>query len=74
MERWKLAFGSDGSPRIAHDALPVEEGEPLAIELSTFLAAVRTRTGPDVDGRAGRRALDLAFRVLESIAASPGRK
>ena len=73
VERWHLAYGPDGAPKISHDALPVEDGEPLAIELSAFLEAVRTRTGPDMDGRAGRRALDLAFRVLDSIAASPGR-
>lgn len=73
VERWRLAYGAEGEPRIAHDVLPVEEGEPLAVELSAFLDAVRTRSVPEVDGRTGRRALDLAFRVLEQIAAHPGR-
>jgi predicted dehydrogenase len=73
VQRWHLAYGADRAARIDHDVLPVEEGEPLAIELTAFLEAVRTRTAPDMDGRAGRRALDLAFRVLESIASSPGR-
>lgn len=72
VERWRLGYGPEGAPRIAHDALPVEDGEPLAIELSAFLDAVRTRSGTDIDASAGRRALELAFRVLEQIAAHPG--
>lgn len=73
VERWRLTYGVEREPRIAHDVLPVEEGEPLAVELSAFLDAVRTRSAPEVDGRTGRRALHLAFRVLEQIAATPGR-
>jgi predicted dehydrogenase len=73
VERWKLAFGADGQPGIAHDHLPVEDGEPLAIELDAFLDAVISRTPPAVDGLQGRRALELAFRVRDAIAANPGR-
>ncbi len=71
VERYRLVFGDGGEPKIEHDALPVEEGEPLGHELTAFVEAVRSRTTPPVDGRQGRRALELAYRVREAIAASP---
>jgi predicted dehydrogenase len=49
---------------------PVSAGEPeepLHAELSAFLHCVRDRTAPLVDGPAGRRALDLAARVMAGI-------
>ena len=45
------------------------EGEPLALELAAFLACVRTRAVPPVDGAHGRRALDLAHRVRDAARA-----
>ena len=41
--------------------------EPLAAELRAFVGAVRLRTAPLVDARAGRRALELADRVMAGI-------
>jgi len=70
VERFRLVIGSDKKPAIQHELLPVEDGEPLALELSAFVHAVRTRTPPPIDGLAGRRALELAFRVREAIASS----
>ena len=70
VERFHLVIGPDRKPSIRHDLLPVDEGEPLALELEAFLNAVRTRTPPPVDGLAGRRALELAFRVRDAIAAA----
>jgi predicted dehydrogenase len=49
--------------------LPVEPGEPLRLELESFLAAVRNRTTPLVDGYAGRKALALALEINAAIAA-----
>jgi predicted dehydrogenase len=40
-------------------------GEPLALELADFLAAVRTRTPPRVSGTQGLRALQLAIHVRD---------
>jgi predicted dehydrogenase len=71
VERHRLVFGGAGEPEIRHDHLPVDEGEPLGHELEAFVAAVRQRSVPPVDGEQGRRALDLAYRVREAIAASP---
>jgi predicted dehydrogenase len=41
--------------------------EPLRAELLSFLECVRTRQAPRVDGHAGRRALQLAGRVMDGI-------
>ncbi|HKQ60000.1 MAG TPA: Gfo/Idh/MocA family oxidoreductase [Candidatus Polarisedimenticolaceae bacterium] len=70
VERYRLSRGADGAPRIEREQLPVAEGEPLALELDAFLQAVRDRTAPPVDGRQGRRALELAHRVRDAIASS----
>ena len=42
--------------------------EPLKRELADFIAAVTERRPPLVDGAAGRRALDLATRIVEKMA------
>jgi predicted dehydrogenase len=70
VERFRLVIGSDRKPAIQHELLPVDDGEPLALELSAFVRAVRTRTPPPIDGLAGRRALELACRVRDAIAVS----
>jgi len=71
VERHRLVFDTEGRPQIRHDRLPVDDGEPLALELEAFLDAVARREPPSVDGMQGQRALELAFRVRESIA-GPG--
>jgi predicted dehydrogenase len=43
-------------------------GEPLALELTEFIAAIDEGRAPLVDGRAGRSALDLVERVHAAIA------
>jgi len=70
VERFRLVVGSDKKPAIQHELLPVDDGEPLALELSAFVQAVSTRHAPPIDGLAGRRALELAIRVREAIASS----
>ena len=49
--------------------VPVEQGEPLRLEIESFLHAVRTRTTPLVSGEDGRAALALALEVNQAIAA-----
>jgi predicted dehydrogenase len=71
VERYRLVIGGSGAPAIEHDRLPVEAGEPLALELAAFLDAVRRRGPSAVDGRQGRRALELAHQVRDAIARSP---
>ena len=54
-------------PKFDFEKLPVQPEEPLRAELRAFLGAVRMREAPRVDGAAGRRALELADRVVASI-------
>ncbi len=54
-------------PEFGFEKLPAPEMEPLRAELEAFTEAVRTRVAPKTDGEAGRAALALASRVMESI-------
>jgi predicted dehydrogenase len=54
-------------PQINFENLPTTPEEPLRAELRAFLESVRTRQAPVVDGAAGRRALELADRVMAGI-------
>jgi len=54
-------------PKFDFTTLAAEREEPLRAELRAFLDAVRTRRTPLVDGPAGRRALELADRVMAGI-------
>jgi predicted dehydrogenase len=59
--------GEGAQPAIDFEKVPAQPEEPLKAELRAFLSAVRNRTTPLVDGQAGRRALELAERVMEGI-------
>jgi len=60
-------------PQFAFEKLAAEPVEPLRAELAAFLDAVGTRKEPLVDGAAGRRALELADRVMAGILTHRGR-
>jgi len=49
--------------------ISVEQGEPLRLEIASFLGAVRTRATPVVSGEDGRAALALALEINRAIAA-----
>jgi predicted dehydrogenase len=61
------AASAGSHPRFQFEKLPTEPEEPLRAELRAFLEAVRTRRPAPVDGPAGRRALELADRVMHGI-------
>jgi predicted dehydrogenase len=73
VERYQVVHGPDRASRIRHDQLPVEPVEPLRAELDSFVASVRDRSAPPVDGLQGRRAMELAFTVREAIERCPTR-
>jgi predicted dehydrogenase len=54
-------------PGINFENVPTVAEEPLKAELRAFLDCVRMRRTPVVDGAAGRRALQLADRVMAGI-------
>jgi predicted dehydrogenase len=47
----------------------VQPGEPLRLEIESFLESVRTRNVPRVSGEDGRAALSLALDINAAIAA-----
>jgi predicted dehydrogenase len=49
--------------------IPVEQGEPLRLEIVSFLNSVRNRTTPVVSGEDGRSALAVALEINRAIAA-----
>jgi predicted dehydrogenase len=73
----------DGAPPAESPAGPVpglslrrigfEEGDALWNELTAFVAAVRERRVPEVNGRTGRRALTIALNIMEQIRLSAER-
>jgi predicted dehydrogenase len=67
VEGWRLVRRDGDRPSIQGGPLPVQRDEPLRLELADFIAAVRTRSAPRVDGAAGRRALALATAIAEKM-------
>jgi predicted dehydrogenase len=62
------ALSGHPSPGLSLRKVPIEPGEPLRIELASFLEAVRTRTQPVVTLEDGRAALALALEINAAIA------
>jgi len=55
------------NPQFDFEQIATDRREPLESELLEFTGAVRKRAVPAVDGAAGRRALELADRVMAGI-------
>ncbi|MBN1672374.1 MAG: Gfo/Idh/MocA family oxidoreductase [Kiritimatiellae bacterium] len=55
---------------ITREQVPIEKGEPLALELANFVRCVRTRNEPVVSGRHAADALRLAVAISRQIRAS----
>lgn len=47
--------------------VPIEKGEPLKLELASFIESVRSRQQPKVGGELGKTALEIAIAVTEQI-------
>ena len=47
--------------------IPIEKGEPLALELASFVASVREARQPKVGAALGRRALEVAIAITGQI-------
>lgn len=60
-----------GGKRIVREPVPIEKGEPLKLELQSFIHCVKVRQTPVVSGESARRALDLAFEITRQIAQQP---
>jgi predicted dehydrogenase len=60
-------------PGFAMHKLEVSSGEPLRLELESFLRCVRERTSPEVTAQDGRAALAVALQISASIQAHRAR-
>jgi predicted dehydrogenase len=60
-------------PGLSFAKPPVASGEPLRLEIESFLEAVRTRRVPRVTARQGRDALELALEIHNVMAAHANR-
>jgi predicted dehydrogenase len=60
--------GQHPSAGLSLKKVAVELGEPLRLEIASFLECVRTRATPLVSGEDGRAALALALEINEAIA------
>jgi predicted dehydrogenase len=63
-----VALGGQPAPGMSLCKVPVEPGEPLRLEIESFLDAVRRRVQPQVTVEDGRAALALALQIDEAIA------
>ncbi len=54
-------------PEIAVRKIEITKGEPLRMELESFVGCITHKKKPLVSGEAGRRALEVAVEILESI-------
>ena len=63
-----LQPGQHPSAGLSLKKVAVELGEPLRLEIASFLECVRTRGVPVVSGEDGRAALALALEINEAIA------
>jgi predicted dehydrogenase len=61
--------GQHPSAGLSLKKIAVEQGEPLRLEIASFLNSVRTRTTPQVTAEEGRAALALALEINQAIAA-----
>ena len=61
-----LAKAGDASSIPVHE-IPIEKGEPLAIELAHFIESVRETRQPKVGGALGKSALEVAITITDQI-------
>ena len=65
----QFASPASGSPGLSFAKPEVTPGEPLRLEIESFLESVRTRRTPQVTARQGRNALELALEIQSQMAA-----
>lgn len=54
------------------ETIPIEKGEPLRLELASFVESVRLARAPKVDAGLGKSALEVALAITEQIRAAGG--
>ncbi|MGC9158306.1 MAG: Gfo/Idh/MocA family protein [Terracidiphilus sp.] len=65
----RIAGAIQGQAGLSFEKPEIQPGEPLRLEILSFLDAVRSRSTPQVTARQGREALALALEIQSSMAA-----
>jgi predicted dehydrogenase len=65
----QLSAPAESKASLSFSKPAVTPGEPLRLEILSFLESVRTRRPPQVTARQGREALALALEIQASMAA-----
>ena len=63
----KVGLAKAGEDKVPVHEIPIEKGEPLAIELAHFLESVSEAKQPKVGGALGKSALEVAIAITEEI-------
>jgi predicted dehydrogenase len=66
-------MGASPNPGLSFLKPPVTPGEPLRLEIQSFLQSVRMRREPLVTARQGRKALELALEIQAAMVAHANR-
>jgi len=67
VEMYRLVKGDGPMPKIDGGDMAVQNEEPLKRELADFIDAIVSKRAPAVDGIQGRRALELATRIVAAM-------
>ena len=54
--------------RLVREDIPIEQDEPLTVELASFVECVAQNRAPKVGGAFGRSALEVAIRITDQVA------
>jgi predicted dehydrogenase len=63
----KALSPQQGIPEIVTEDIPIKKVDPLEMEIRSFLQSVRDRKEARVSGRDGRRALEVAQRIVAKV-------
>jgi len=63
----KVGLAKAGEDKVPVHEIPIEKGEPLAIELAHFIESVKEASKPKVDGTLGKSALEVAIAITDEI-------
>lgn len=63
----KVGLAKAGEDKVPVHEIPIEKGEPLAIELAHFLESVKEAREPKVGAALGKSALEVAIAITEEI-------
>ncbi|MDQ5979879.1 MAG: hypothetical protein QG602_2854 [Verrucomicrobiota bacterium] len=68
----KVGLAKAGEDKVPVHEIPIEKGEPLAIELAHFLESVKEAKEPKVGAALGKSALEVAITITEEIRRKQG--